>query len=623
MVIRGLQVSMVLGVLVLAGCGAHDRSGNLTKEDYKELLEPPKRAEQRREAPPIPDLQPILAAPVPTATETRMVSISVTEDTPLKDVLAELARKAGVDLELDPGIEGGVFFTARERPFAQVIERLADLAGLRYTFKDNVLRVEVDRKYHQNYRVEALNMVRTSTSQVSTTTNILSDVPGSTSSGNNASTSSISNTTEANLWKEITAGVTQILENSDSQAKPRVAAAAPAAQPAAAAQAAQAAQPAAPANAATASAGAGGTGVGAQAAQLQQQLQQAQQAIQDVPAQARAQAAQPAAEAAAPAATKGQGASWFSSNQQAGLVSVYGTAKQHKLVKEYLDQILQMVSAQVLIEAKVVEVTLTDQFRSGIDWTVVTNLAGSKFTLGLPLPAVALDGTALPAFTLGRVDKTGTEQSLLELVKTFGTVRTLSSPRLTVTNNQTAVLKVARNVVYFEINVTPGTTTSTGTTPATYSSEMRTVPEGVILTVQPSINLKREEVTLGLRPTITRVVGFKDDPAVRLAGSTEPSPVPEVEVREMDSVVTMSSGEVVVMGGLMQERATAETTGIPGVMDVPLVGYLARRQSDLTELVELVVIIKATILKNARDSVQPQDRKLYDRFGLDPRPMAF
>ncbi|MBF0393989.1 MAG: hypothetical protein HQL38_15025, partial [Alphaproteobacteria bacterium] len=342
-------------------------------------------------------------------------------------------------------------------------------------------------------------------------------------------------------------------------------------------------------------------------------------------AQARATgvAAQPQA-AAAPVVVKGQGASWFSSNQQAGLVSVYGTAKQHKLVKDYLEQILQMVSAQVLIEAKVVEVTLTDQFRSGIDWTAVTNFAGSKFTLGLPLlPAVALDGAALPAFSLGRVDKTGVEQSLLELVKTFGTVRTLSSPRLTVTNNQTAVLKVARNVVYFEINVTPGTTTSTGTTPATYSSEMRTVPEGVILTVQPSINLKREEVTLGLRPTITRVVGFKDDPAVRLAGSTEPSPVPEVEVREMDSVVTMGSGEVVVMGGLMQERSTAESTGIPGVMDVPLIGLLAKRQSDMTELVELVVIIKATILKNARDSVAPQDRRIYERFGLDPRPMAF
>ncbi|MBF0375846.1 MAG: type II and III secretion system protein, partial [Alphaproteobacteria bacterium] len=366
-----------------------------------------------------------------------------------------------------------------------------------------------------------------------------------------------------------------------------------------------------------------GTGPGAQLAQLQQQLQQLQTETQSS-AQARATglAAQPQA-AAAPAVVKGQGASWFSSNQQAGLVSVYGTAKQHKLVKEYLDQILQMVSAQVLIEAKVVEVTLTDQFRSGIDWTAVTNFAGSKFTLGLPLPSVALDGAALPAFSLGRVDKTGVEQSLLELVKTFGTVRTLSSPRLTVTNNQTAVLKVARNVVYFEINVTPGTTTSTGTTPATYSSEMRTVPEGVILTVQPSINLKREEVTLGLRPTITRVVGFKDDPAVRLAGSTEPSPVPEVEVREMDSVVTMGSGEVVVMGGLMQERSTAESTGIPGVMDVPLIGLLAKRQSDMTELVELVVIIKATILKNARDSIAPQDRRIYERFGLDPRPMAF
>jgi general secretion pathway protein D len=128
---------------------------------------------------------------------------------------------------------------------------------------------------------------------------------------------------------------------------------------------------------------------------------------------------------------------------------------------------------------------------------------------------------------------------------------------------------------------------------------------------------------LGLRPTISRKTGTVADPAVALqnvAGVT--SNVPVVEVREMDSVITIPNGHVVVMGGLMQERNSKTELGLPGLMDLPFFGNAFKAQADEIKLTELVVLLKATMV-NAEDSITKADRDLYHKFMNDPRPVAF
>ncbi|HLN25135.1 MAG TPA: type II and III secretion system protein, partial [Patescibacteria group bacterium] len=321
--------------------------------------------------------------------------------------------------------------------------------------------------------------------------------------------------------------------------------------------------------------------------------------------------------------------STFSVNKQAGMVSVFGNSRQQRLVKSYLDAVRERASSQVLIEAKIVEVSLDDEYKSGINWFDTKSLGNNnqnQLAAGAPLGeslgtlppttgTLANDFTTL--FWKGK-DLT----AMLNFVKTFGTTRTLSSPRVTVMNNQTAVLKVAENQVYFTITVqtTPATTTTPAT--STYTSTLHTVPIGLVMTVQPSINTDREEVTMSLRPTVSRIVGEVDDPAVLLVNANIHSQVPVVEVREMDSVVTVGSGEIVIMGGLMQERTTGSSTGVPGVMDAPVVGNLAKATDDETTVVELVIFLKATMVHGS-NSVHEGDRDLYKRFIHDPRPLAF
>lgn len=590
---RRAVMALGLASLVLAACGGYDERGGLQREDYEALMSRrgPEQSMPRVE-PPIPDLQPILAAPTPPdMADQRRVTINVTDATPLRDVLIELARRADVDLELDPRIQGGVIVSARERPFAEVVGRIADLAGLRYTFENNVLRMELDEPYAVHYRMDMLNLRRTLSSTITANTDVFTSV-GDGGAGGGGSSASITAEAVNDFWEEITEGMDRIIAE----------------QPAASRLSTVAAQiiPTTPDPAATPPA----------------------EGAEPTP---EAATAAPASETAA--ASDGAGSdnpAYYTLNRQAGLITVYAPQRQHKRVDEYLKQLRNALTGQVLIEAKVVEVTLNDEFRAGIDWryfgirglTMGANLTTGVLPIDRLLPTasanVALPGTSFDNF--------------ISLMDHFGTSRTLSSPRLTVVNNETALLKVAENEVYFRLTIERDRDPETGIETRTYTSELNTVPIGLLMAVQPSINLATGQVHLNLRPTISRVVRRVEDPAVQLVMAdinasnntnlSVTSLVPVVEVREMDSVVTMDSGSVMVMGGLMQERAENEREQVPGLGDIPVAGNLFRRQQRATEVVELVIFLRATIVRD-RDSVHPADIDLYNRFGPDPRPLAF
>ncbi len=740
-----------LFLALLMGCSSTDNG--LTKTDYRNLAErtppgPPPGSQPGLE-PPIPEMQPILAAPPPPALEQRLVTVNVPDpEVPLRDVLIELARKVGVDLDLDPKISGGIILYAKDRPFAEVIDRICEMANLRYQFKDNVLRIELDTMVNRDYRLEVLNSIRKAKTEVATSTDVFSSIAGGGGGGgSNNSTSDVSSESTIDSWKEISDNLTQILTNSNPASQPVqsnivgkgneqaavVAApvAKPATKPGAAAGAgaggapasapapaslpapdAATAQPApaaaglpAPAPGAVATPGGaaatgggestsnqaadtgdtgglGGAGPGGAsppaatnattpttpaapataATPAANPLAQAQQNLINQATGTAAPAAGVAAATPAASTTKAPATepkAYFTINKAVGIISVFGTSRQHKLVREYLDRVIAESTAQVLIEAKVVEVDLNDQFKAGIDWQRAQKVAGGAFSFGTVPGSGGLTGgngflsdqanfakQALNAATQNPFSLawTGTDfAALLEFVQGFGTTRTLSSPRITVLNNQTAVLKVAQNQVYFQLtaSITPSTTVGVQPT-STFSSTLHTVPIGVVMTVQPVIDTEKGQVTMSLRPTVSVHSGDVADPAVALslasacassngtgacsqaniATAVTNSNVPVVEVREMDSVVTVPSGEIVIMGGLMLTNNQKQETGLPGASDVPVVGNLFKVQSHENDVTELVIFLKASIV-HGNDSVEWADRDLYKRYIQDPRPLAF
>lgn len=620
----------------------YDPASGASKKDYEGLVgrRGPDPAMNEGGEPPIPDFQSVLAAPAaPELADTRRVSIAVTETVPLRDILIELARRAEVDLELDPRIAGGIIMTATDRPFIEVIDRISDLAELRYRFDRNVLKVEIDDPYLEQYRMDVLNQTRSATGSVTSSTDASSAAQavgtGGGGGANNTSQSAITMSSSSNFWGDIGTSISQILTSIQSRRgdaardiratftpEPEVAA------PAASAPAPAApgmAQPGRAAAAAGGAAGAAAAGAGAGAA------------------------AAPTAPAAAPTLTAADGggggsvgAGNFTINPQAGLITVFATQRQQRLIEKYLRTVREQINMQVLIEAKVLEIALDDQYRAGINWQAFigpgfTNAAGARvenfeintnFTRSV-VPADFTNPTVTGVFRNAEQDLNLAAQ----LVKAFGSVRTLSSPRLTVTNNQAAVLKVARNQVFFDLEAQREQSTIAGRgDTVTIESEIKSVPVGLIMSVQPAIDPVTRRISLSLRPSLTRITGFVSDPGVAItvaqinangnSGVNVSSQIPIIEVREMDSVVAMSSGETVVMGGLMQESAENSREGLPGVMDLPVVGQAVSQNIRSNKVTELVIFLRATII-SGNDSVAPEDIRLYKTFTPDPRPLAF
>jgi general secretion pathway protein D len=322
---------------------------------------------------------------------------------------------------------------------------------------------------------------------------------------------------------------------------------------------------------------------------------------------------------------------------------VFASQKQHKAIDRYLRDVLASVNQQVLIEAKVMEVQLNDQYRAGINWNVLLGPNDARYggTLdngGTQITSNFTRGVSTSDFPDPTVKIIGsnalnTLNYAASMVKQFGTVRTLSSPRLTVTNNQMAMLKVASNQVFFTLTATTTDSTPTTAGETTVNSQIKTVPVGIIMSVQPAIDPVTRRISLSLRPSITRITSFIQDPGVQItmaqfnaqnpnAAQNVSSPVPIIETREMDSIVNMDSGETVVMGGLMQDTSNNTPEGIPGAMDIPVIGQALSVNIKENKVSELVVFIRATLV-NARSTISDEDIRLYKTFTPDPRPIAF
>jgi general secretion pathway protein D len=194
----------------------------------------------------------------------------------------------------------------------------------------------------------------------------------------------------------------------------------------------------------------------------------------------------------------------------------------------------------------------------------------------------------------------GNITSTVKLLSTFGKTRVLSSPLLMVLNNQTAVLKVTDNIVYFTIKADTNSNANTSTT--TFTTTQNVVPVGFIMNLTAQIS-DNDVVTLNVRPTITSVVKYIQDPNPALRATlTQPaisSLIPETRTREMESVLRVASGQTAILGGLMEDSFEGTRDGLPNASRIPIVGDFFSYRNDKAVKKELVILLRPLVVRNA------------------------
>ena len=295
-------------------------------------------------------------------------------------------------------------------------------------------------------------------------------------------------------------------------------------------------------------------------------------------------------------------------NRESGMIAVKANAKQHKQVQGFIDQVLDSVQRQVLIEATIAEVRLSDRYQAGIDWTLVTtdpNTTATQDLLG-----GNLGQTPFFSFNIAETISGNPLNVTLKALETFGDVKVLSSPKVMAINNQSALLKVVDNEVYFttDVEAVPGSVNQNST--VAIDTNVNTVPVGLVMAVTPFID-ENEVVTLNVRPTISRIIDFVEDPNPALADAGVTSEIPVIQVREIESVLKIENGDTAVIGGLMQDQIDKSTTGVPILSSIPVLGALFRYQDDKYVKSELVIFIRPIVTQDASLTGDFKDYRKY------------
>jgi MSHA biogenesis protein MshL len=496
----------------------------------------------------------VLQAPKPTVkAETYSVSV---HNVPVQSLLFALARDAKLNVDVHPGISGNVTLNALDQTMQQLLGRISKQVDMRYEIDGPNLVVRPDSPYLRNYRVDYVNIARNSSSTSNIATQIsTTGATGGGGSGDNNSTTAVANTSNNRFWETLVQNIKDTLHDTDKVlAEPG--AAAPVAPPVESAEAG---------------------GPRAKAAPL-----------------------------AAPAPTFREAASVIA-NPETGLIAVRATGRQHEKIQEFLDLVMASARRQVLIEATVIEVQLNDNYQQGINWSSLRTSAtqGLSVTQGQvgsnPLPSNVSPGITPGVFVMSYLKPLtalGNLTATVQLLESFGKVKVLSSPKISVLNNQTALLKVVDNKVYFTITATTTQGTGGSANISTYTSELHTVPVGFVMSVTPQI-AESDEVTLNVRPTISRIVGFVQDPSPALAAASVVSNVPVIQTREMESILRVASGNIAVMGGLMQDTVDNLKDGVPLLSRIPGIGNAFAYRNETTNKSELVIFIRPVVVKEA------------------------
>jgi len=301
-------------------------------------------------------------------------------------------------------------------------------------------------------------------------------------------------------------------------------------------------------------------------------------------------------------------------NPAAGVVVIKATPGELRQVENYLKAVQLSIERQVMLEAKIVEVELSRDSQTGINWAGFGKLLGSKtsVTIGAAAPGATLQasgslsadgntvtpGGALAAATLGKGFYGMALQStnfaaLLNFLQTQGDVQVLSSPRIATLNNQKAVLKVGSDELYVT-GVTSNTTSTGNSTVSTPTVTLQPFFAGIALDVTPQID-ENGQVMLHIHPSISTVTEKQKNIDLGTLGNFR-LPLAASTVNETDSIVRVRDGQIVAIGGLMKQVLQNDRSGLPGLSDAPVVGGLFRQTTNVMSKRELVIMLKPTII---------------------------
>lgn len=491
----------------------------------------------------------------------------VVNNVPVRELLFALARDAKLNIDIYPDVSGTVTLNAIDQTLPQLLARISRQVDIRYELDGRNLAVMPDSPFLRHYKVDYVNMTRNVSGTISTNTQIANtaspnaaSAPTGTGSGN-VSNTRIENISRNQFWESLERSIKDILRETDKILPD-----------------------------------------GSSETVVEQNTTQNASGIAP-PVRVsghRGGSRASAAPQATPYASNSQstGSSVVRRNTfheaasvivhtETGVVSARATRRQHERIQEFIDRIAGSARKQVLIEATIVEVALKDAYQQGINWS---QLAGGGM--------LQFVGNALTknAYNL-QYARGGNPDALITLLDTFGTVKVLSSPRLSVINNQTALLKVVENYVYFTVKADTTTTANVGTT-TTYTTTPQSVSVGLVVSVTPQIG-DNDVVLLNIRPTITSVAREVPDPNPDLVRHQISNLVPVIRTREIESVMRVASGHTAILGGLMEDRIDRQIQRVPGLGQIPLAGELANNRNYSAQKTELVIFLRPVVVNDA------------------------
>lgn len=504
----------------------------------------------------------VLPEPKPLA-KTETYSVVVT-NLPARDILFALARDAKINIDIHAGVQGEVTLNAINQTLPQILDRISKQVDMRYELENGNLLVMPDSPFLKSYKIDYVNISREADGGVTNTAQI-----GGVAGGG-SSQLTIKNSSKNRFWETLVKNITDILRETDKIL------------PAGSSETVVAQ------NTTTSTAG-----TSTQAASKKTAKDGGTESSPDV------------------ATIEGEGttitrrstfreAASVISSPEAGLITVRATGKQHAKIQDFITQIMRNARRQVLIEATIAEVRLTDDYQQGINWSKLIPAGTKGVSIGqagtalLPNSATATPGTFILNYTNPN-SKFGSLSGSVSLLESFGDVKVLSSPKLSVLNNQTALLRVVDNNVYFLVNSATTPCSPAPCTPVvTYTTTMNSVQVGFTMSITPQIN-DNDSILLNVRPTITRRLQDATDPTPGIVANT----IPQISTREMESILKVENNQIAILGGLMEDKISNQSDGIPLLSDIPFFGNLFKYRNDSKTKTELVIFLRPRVIKDA------------------------
>jgi MSHA type pilus biogenesis protein MshL len=580
------SIRSVFVLLLLAGCAdirphVPASEGHISAQQIK--------SEPEKPIPP-PARVSTFVPPPKAAVKPQTYSVVVNE-VPVKELLLALARDTKQNIDIHSGLQGLVSLNAINETLPAILDRIAKQVDLRYRVEANTIIVSPDAPYLRTYRVSYVNMTRDTTSTIGVSGELTvtsgsastagaggTPAPAAAPAGGAGGSSTVVRTvSNNNFWEQLRDNIRAILaatraRSLSAEEKTKFAEEQRSARETALKQAE-----------AVSRAGQGATALFTAA-------------FRGVPQQPLADVRDD-----------------IIVNPVSGTVSVLATERQHQLIQQHLDSVTSAAQRQVLIEATIVEVQLSQAYQGGVDWSRISTSGGIAFT-----QALLGNNLATAPFVALFYNQNNQRQNhislTVKLLEQFGQTRVLSSPKLMALNNQTALLKVVDNIVYFDVQAQTSQAVNAGTL-TTATTTARTVAVGMVMGVTPQIN-DDGRVSVTVRPTISRVTRFVDDPNPLLAAAGVRNQVPEIQTREMESVLQVGSGQTVILGGLMQNEMRRDRDQVPIVGSDPRVGDLFAFRDERALKTELVVFLRPTVISNP--SLESDELKFFQRFLPQP-----